>query len=101
MNQWKSTKNVTDWFKKLDNKKVCTFIQFDIKECFPAISESILGEAVNFAKEFIDIESSNLRTIQHCRKSLLFHMNEARKKKSTDSCFDVTMASYAGANSVN
>ena len=97
MNQWKSTKNVTDWFKKIDNKKDCTFIQFDIKEFYPAISDSILGKAINFAKEFIDIESSNLRTIQHCRKSLLFHMNEAWKKKSTNSYFDVTMGSYDGA----
>ena len=97
VNQWKSTKYVTDWFKKIDNKKDCKFIQFDIKQFYPAISESILGKAINFAKEFIDIESSNLRTIQHCRKSLLFHMNEAWKKKSTDSCFDVTMGSYDGA----
>ena len=65
VNQWKSTKNVTDWFKKIDNKKDCTFIQFDIKEFYPAISESILGKAFNFAKEFIDIESSNLRIFKN------------------------------------
>ena len=45
----------------------CKFIQFDIKEFYPAISEAILGKAINFAKEFIDIESFSLRTIQHCR----------------------------------
>ena len=50
VNQWKSTKNVTDWFKKIDNKKDCKFIQFDIKQFYPAISESILGKAINFAK---------------------------------------------------
>ena len=50
VNQWKSTKNVTDWFKKIDNKKDCKFIQFDIKEFYPAISESILEKAINFAK---------------------------------------------------
>ena len=59
VNQWKSTKNVTDWFKKIDNKKDCKFIQFDIKQFYPAISESILGKAINFGKELIDIESSN------------------------------------------
>ena len=59
MNQWKSTKNVTDWFIKIENKKDCTFIQFDLKEFSTAISESILGRAINFKKEFIDIESSN------------------------------------------
>ena len=50
VNQWKSAKNVTDWFKTSDNKKDCKFIQFDIKEFYPAISESILGKAINFAK---------------------------------------------------
>ena len=59
VNRWKSTKYVTDWFKKIDNKKDCKFIQFDIKQFYPAISESILGKAINFGKELIDIESSN------------------------------------------
>ena len=49
-NQWKSTKNVTDWFEKIDNKKDCKFIQFDIKEFYLAILETILGKAINFAK---------------------------------------------------
>ena len=97
VNQWKSNKYVTDWFKKIDNKRDYKFIQFDIKQFYPAISESILEKVINFAKEFIDIESSNLRTIQHCRKSLLPHMNEACEKKSNYSCFDVTMGSYDGA----
>ena len=57
------------------------FIQFDLKEFSTAISESILGKAINFKKEFIDIESSNLRTIRHCKNSLLFGMNEAWKVK--------------------
>ena len=34
------------WFKKIDNKKDCKFIQFDIKEFYLAI----LGKAINFAK---------------------------------------------------
>ena len=33
----------------------------------------------------------------HCRKCLLFFGNEAWKKKSTKSCFDVTMSSFDGA----
>ena len=32
-----------------------------------------------------------------CRKSLLFSSNETWKKKSTQSCFDVTMGSFDGA----
>ena len=66
MNQWKSTKNVTDWFKKIDNKKDCKFIQFDIKESYLAISESILGKEINFAKEFIDIEPFSIVENHSC-----------------------------------
>ena len=35
--------------------------------------------------------------MKHCRKSLLFSNNEAWKKKQTESCFDVTMGSFDGA----
>ena len=33
----------------------------------------------------------------HCGKSLLFFRNETWRKKSTESCFDVTMGSFDGA----
>ena len=33
----------------------------------------------------------------HCRKSLPFFGNETWKKESAESCFDVTMSSFGGA----
>ena len=47
-------------------------------------------------KSVIDIDDHAIRTIKHCRKSLLFHNNEAWKKKTTPTCFDVTMGSFDG-----
>ena len=44
----------------------------------------------------MDIDDHKIRTIKHCRKSLLFHNNVAWKKETTTSCFDVTMGSYDG-----
>ena len=38
-----------------------------------------------------------MRTIFHCRKSLLYLKDEAWVKKSSNDCFDVTMGSYDGA----
>ena len=38
-----------------------------------------------------------MRIIKHRRKSLLYHENEAWKKKNSDNFFDVTMGSYDGA----
>ena len=93
-NQWKNTNNVIEWF---ENKPNCTFIQFDIKEFYPSITEEILNTAITFARSHADINNVELRTIKHYRKSFLFSNNESWKKKSTDSIFDVTMGSYDGA----
>ena len=97
VNQWKNTSNVINWFNNIENKKDFSFIQFDIKEFYPSITEEILEKAISFAKSLMDIDDHKIRTIKHCRKSLLFHNNVAWKKKTTTSCFDVTMGSYDGA----
>ena len=57
----------------------------------------ILDTAITFARNHADINNVELRTIGHCRKSLLFSNSEAWKKKSTYSSFDVTIGSYDGA----
>ena len=97
VNQWKNTSNIINWFNNIENKKDCSFIQFDIKEFYPSITEDILEGAISFAKSLMDIDDHKIRTIKHYRKSLLFQNNVAWKKKTTTSCFDVTMSSYDGA----
>ena len=97
VNQWRSTDSVINWFNAIENKSQCFFIQLDIVEFYPSISENILDNAINFAKQYTDISDENLRIIKHCRKSLLYNNYEPWKKKDTDSCFDVTMGSYDGA----
>ena len=96
-NQWKNANNVINWFNNIKNKIDCTFIQFDIKDFYPSITEEILEEAISFTKSLIDTDDHKIRTIEHCRKSLSFYNNVAWKKKTTASCFDVTMGSYDGA----
>ena len=85
------------WFIDISNKNDCSFIQLDIKEFYPSINEDILTNAIQFAKLHTTIDDKDLRLIMHCRKSLLFFGNETWKKKSTESCFDVTMGSFDGA----
>ena len=97
VNQWRNTDSVINWFNAIENKSQCFFIQLDIVEFYPSISENILDNAINFAKQYTDISDENLRIIKHCRKSLLYNNHEPWKKKDTDSCFDVTMRSYDGA----
>ena len=96
-NQWKNTNTVLKWFIDMSNKKDCSFIPLDIKDFHPSINEGILTNAIQFAKLHTTIDDKDLRLIMHCRKSLLFLGKETSKKKSTESCFDVTMGSFDGA----
>ena len=95
-NQWNNSENVTDWFKKIENKSKHVFIKFDIAEIYPSISEYILRTAIRFAEDHVEFTDEEKRIIFHCRKSLLFYKSEPWKKKDSDSCFDVTMGSYDG-----
>ena len=97
INQWKNTEDVISWLDSIENKNSCTFTQMDIKEFYPKITHEILDKALSFAKKHTRIDEKEIRTILHCRKSLLFFKNEAWKKSETESCFDVTMGSFDGA----
>ena len=56
-----------------------------------------MTNAIQFAKLHSTTDDKDLRLIMHCGKSLLFFRNETWRKKSTESCFDVTMGSFDGA----
>ena len=81
LNQWKNTTEVINWFTGIDKTR-CKFIQLDIREFYPSISEKILDEAVKFARKHTTVSEQNLRLIKHCRKSLLFFQEQAGRKKS-------------------
>ena len=97
LNQWKSTKSVIEWFSNIESRKNSAFIQLDIKDFYPSITEKILDNAIELAKESTTISDDNIRIIKHCRKSLLFEKDTAWVKKGTAGNFDVTMGSYDGA----
>ena len=96
--QWKNTSNVIEWFESIKEKKSCRFVQLDIKEFDPSITEQTLDKAVSFTSEHVNIPEDRIRTIKHCKESLLYHANEPLKKKCSGSCFDVTMGSYNGVS---
>ena len=96
-NQWKNSSSVIEWFKGIDNKKDCIFVKFDIQEVYPSIFESIFKKSILFPKEHHHIPDEDVRIIDHCWKSILFHENELWKRKKTESCFDVTMGIYGRA----
>ena len=94
LNQWKSTRSVIEWFNNIENKENCAFIQLDIKDFYPSITEKILDNAIEFTKEYTTIIDDNIRIIKHCRKSLLFEKDATWVKKGTAGTYDVTMGSY-------
>ena len=96
-NQWKNTNDSIRWFRNIPNKSECKFRQLDINEFYTSITEKSFNNAITFAENYIPISKEDIRIRKHCRKSLLFHGNEAWNKKDADTTFDVTMASYDGA----
>ena len=97
LNQRRNTDAVLKWFNNITDKSNCSFIQFDIKEFYPSITENILHQTFKFAKQHTNIDKNDLRIINHYRKSLHFSDNKNWKKKTTESCFDVTTGSFDGA----
>ena len=81
VNQWKSTGKVLDWFRNIRGKKDYTFMIFDIKDFYPSISESLLKEALDFAKQHTHIKKKDIDLVMHARKSLLFGMGDTWRKK--------------------
>ena len=96
INQWKDTSEVIEWFLKIPHKSRYKFAIFDIKDFYPSISEKLLTNAINFAKEITDISREDIQIMYHARKSLLF-CNEKPWMKREGNLFDATMGAYDGA----
>ena len=96
VNQWKSSQMVIDWFKAIENKGAYTFTVFDIKDFYPSIKETLLLEALAFAKTHVKILARDMETVRHARKSLLFDSSNTWIKRDAG-LFDVTMGAFDGA----
>ena len=99
ISQWKNTDDTINWFNATHNqnptKEKATFLQFDISEFYPSITEELLDNALQFAKQYTNIDDEQESIIKACRKSVLFHNNNVWTKKQKD--FDVTMGALDGA----
>ena len=97
LNQWKNTSDVIQWFKNIEQKSLHSFIQFDIVEFYPSISEELLTKALDYGRKFTNISTQELQIIMHSKSSLLFENDVAWVKKGDSGEFDVTMGSFDGA----
>ena len=55
VNQWRDIYIVINWFKNINNKSNCIFMQFDIEEFYPSISIGLLMEAINHINSFVSM----------------------------------------------
>ena len=96
LKQWINSSSTIEWFKNLRDKKHLTFLQFDIVEFYPSISEKLLKDALGFAKNFVDITDAEIKRILETKEALLFKDKKLWMKKG-GKYFNVTMGSWDGA----
>ena len=97
MNQWRSTQEVLSWFKNIQNKQKNHFIQFDIVEFYPSITEQLLCEALDWAESQVNISKLDREIILAAKSTLLYNDSVPWCKQGNQRFFDVTMGSYDGA----
>ena len=75
-----------DWFKSINEKQLCKFFMFDIKDFYPPIlRESLLKHSLDFAEKYIKVSREDKAIIKDARKSLLFSTNsKPGSKKKVD-----------------
>ena len=72
-------------------------MQFDISEFYPSITENLLRESINWAKEYTVITEEDKEVIFTASNSLLYENGKPWKKKNSENLFDITMGSFHGA----
>ena len=96
MNQWKSTPDVITWFKDIERKNTKRFIQLDVVNFYPSITEELLKNAIEWSRQFVNITSEDEKIIIETKNSILLNDGEPWSKKGVSN-FDIAQGSYDGA----
>ena len=91
--QWKNADEVKKWFQNLQQKHTLHFIEYDVKEFYPSISEDLLDRAMEWADRMVGLSENDKEIIRQTKKSLLYSSKEPWTKKG-DSNFDVAMGCF-------
>ena len=99
LNLWRNTQAAVKWFKEIPDKERQSFIKFDIVSYYPNISKKLLGDALNWAKQFVTITDQDEKIIfQSCRAVLVSDDKIWIKKgERHEEKFAVTIGSFMGA----
>ena len=96
-NLWVNSNDTIQWFCDIENKHEAVFIQFDIAEYYPSISEEMLDNALELAKQHVEITDLQIEIIKKCRTSVIFYNNQAWIKANTTNGFDTPMGAFDSA----
>ena len=88
--QWKHTTQALNWFINIPNPPSKSFLQFDIVQFYPSISEKLLSDALNWARIIVHINKGTLKSSCTLETPFLYHNQEPWVKKD-NSDFDVSM----------
>ena len=80
LQQWRSTPEALKWFKSLANKTRLKFIQLDIVDFYPSISENLFNKTLDWASKTVPINNKTRAILNNARQSILFHNNATWKK---------------------
>ena len=96
---WRSTQTVIRWFRDIQDKDRQSFIKYDIVSYYPNITKNLLSDALNFAKQYVQITSQDEKIIlQSCRAALVSDgLIWVKKGDREEEKFGVTIGSYMGA----
>ena len=95
LQQWSNSSQTIKWFENIEDKNQCEFLQCDIVDFYPSISESLLEKALAFASKHTMVSQQDKKIIHHARKTILVS-NEAVWCKNNN-LFDVSMGAFDGA----
>ena len=95
-NLWRNTQSVITWFESIQNKNRASFIQFDVCDFYPSITEELLNKALDLASKYTNVSEEDRKIISQARKSFLFD-KEIPWSKRKNSEFDVGMGCFDGA----
>ena len=70
---------------------------FDTENFYPSSSDKLFNEAIQNAKNIVEILDHDMIIINHRRKSLIYHENEPWVKEEGNKDFDFIMGNNNGA----
>ena len=82
LKQWRRTPDAIDWFNNIEDKTNMEFLQCGIVDFYPSISQTLLTEALKFAKLHTVIPKEEIEIIRHARKTVLFSEGTPWAKKT-------------------